>query len=166
MSEKKYILKGLAVNYQGLFSVKDFYKFLDKFFKDYGYDKNEAVNEEKIHKEGKDILLKLEPYRTVADYAKNYIQIKIGMTNIKEVEIVKDNKKVRMNDGTIKISIASYLKTDLEGRWEQKPLFVFLKTLIDKFVYKTYLKSYEKALEKDTRDLYNSIKSFFNLYRY
>ncbi len=166
MSEKKYIVKGLQINYKGLFNVKEFYKFLDKFLQDYGYDKNEAFNEEKAHKGGKDILLKLEPFRTVSDYAKNFIQLKISMTGIKEVEIVKDDKKVKMNDGTIKIQIASYLKSDKEGRWEQKPLFIFFRTLVDKFVYKVYISHLEKELEKDTKQLYHSIKSFFNLYRY
>ncbi len=166
MAEKKFILKGLSIDYEGLFDAKAFYKFLDKFFKDYGYDKNEVVNEEKVHKTGKDILLKLEPNRTVSDYAKNFIQIKISIKNVKEVEITKDNKKVKMNEGKVSIQMASYLKTDIEGRWEQKPLFVFLRTLIDKFVYKVYLGHFEKELEKDTKQLYNSIKSFFNLYRY
>lgn len=167
MAEKKFVLKGLSIKYSGLFSVKSFYQFLDKFFKDFGYDKNEVFNEEKVHKNGKDIYLKLEPFRTVSiDYVKNFIQIKIGMKNVKEVEIVKDDKKVKMNQGDVAIEISSFLKTDLEGRWESKPIFVFFRTLIDKFVYKVYLGGFEASLEKDTKQLYNSVKSFFNLYRY
>tara|TARA_Y100000294_G_C8495587_1_gene312639 strand:- start:105 stop:605 length:501 start_codon:yes stop_codon:yes gene_type:complete len=166
MAETKYVLKGLVVKYNGLFNIKAFYKFLDKFFKDYGYDKNEKVNEEKTHKGGKDIFLKLEPFRIVSDYAKNFIEVKVSMKDIKEVEIVKDDKKIKMNDGTITIDISCYLKTDLEGRWEQKPIFVFLRTLIDKFVYKFYLGNMEADLAKDTKELYHSIKSFLNLYKY
>lgn len=166
MAEKNYIIKGLTIRYSGLFDIRAFYKFLDKFLKDYGYDKNELVNEEKTHKNGKDLLLKLEPFRTVADYAKNFIQISISMKDVKELEVVKDDNKVKMNEGQVLINIAAYLNTDIEGRWEQKPLFVFLRTLIDKFVYKVYLGTFEKNLEKDTKQLYNSIKAFFNLYRY
>ena len=166
MAETKYVLKGLTIKYKGIFNIKAFYKFLDKFFKDYGYDKNEQVNEEKVHKTGKDIFLKLEPWRTVSDYAKIFMQVKVSMKNIKDVEIVKDDKKVKMNDGTITIDISCYLKTDIEGRWEQKPIFVFLRTLIDKFVYKFYLGHMESELEKDTKELYHSTKSFLNLYKY
>ncbi len=166
MAEKKFVLKGLSISYEGLFDIKAFYKFLEKFIKDYGYQKNEVTNEQKTHKTGKDIYLFLEPYRTISYYAKNFIQVKISIKNLKDVEIVKDNKKVKMNDAKVSIEINSYLKTDTEGRWEHKPLFVFFRGIMEKYVYKIYMNSFEKKLEKDTRQLYNSIKSFFNLYKY
>ena len=46
-----------------------------------------------------------------------------------------------------------YLTTDYEQRWEQKPSFVFIRALFDKFFYKTYMDRWKTNLIKDVNDL-------------
>jgi hypothetical protein len=60
----------------------------------------------------------------------------------------------------------AFLETDYEGRWENKPFYYFLRTIIDKYVFRVYTGKFVGNLEADTRDLHQRIKSFLNLYKY
>ncbi len=166
MSEVRIIVDGLSLNYEGLFNVKDFYMMIDRFFWEKGYDKREINNLEKVEPEGKYIELELQPYKKLSDYAKIIIRIFIRMFDIKEVEIEVDGKKVKVNQGRLEILLDGFLETDYEGRWESKPSFVFIRTVFDKFIFKTYVGKHEGLLESEVNQLKTQMKSFLNLYRY
>jgi len=59
-----------------------------------------------------------------------------------------------------------YVETDYENRWENKPIFYFLRALIDKYIYRIYTDKFESMLVADVHHLHTRIKSFLNLYRY
>jgi hypothetical protein len=164
--EKRLVIKGMLLKYDGLFSVLDLYKIIDDWLKENGYDKVEKENIEYVKPEGKYIEMRLEPYRKVSDYVQNRIVMKIIMTNIKEVDIDIDRKKRRLNKGEIAINFDAYLETDYAQRWEQKPVLFFIRTLVDKYVYKIQTQKFEDSLKTDTTNLHTAVKSFLNLYRY
>jgi hypothetical protein len=86
--------------------------------------------------------------------------------NVKDVEIEKEGVKLSINQGTVKIVIDGYLETDYEGWWEKKPMFYFIRTLFDKYLYKKQFKYYEGWLIHDIQDLHARIQKFLNLYKY
>ena len=59
-----------------------------------------------------------------------------------------------------------YLDTDYEDRWESKPFYFFIRTLFDKFVYRTYSTQYEELLVENCLQLHSTMKAFLNLYQY
>lgn len=166
MAERDYIVDKLSLTYEGLFSVKDLYKMIDEWFRWKGYDKREKKNIEIINPEGKYIELVLEPWKKVTDYAKNVIGIRIQMFDIKEVEVEKDNTKIKLNQGKVHFVFDGILETDYEARWEGKPIFYFLRTVFDKYFYKPFTQGFQAGVAADVKDLHGQIKAFLNLYRF
>ena len=82
------------------------------------------------------------------------------------VVIIKDGKKVKMQEGKIIILLDGILETDHEHRWEGKPLFYVLRTIFDKYVYTPFVSGFERGVKDDTMTLKNNLKAFLNLSRY
>lgn len=166
MTETKILIDDLALNYEGLFSAKEYYKLVDGFMSEKNYDKKEVLNTEKVDAQGKYVELEIEPYKKVSDYAKIIIRVKTKMFNVKEVEVEKEGHKLRLNQGKVNILIDGILQTDYENRWTNKPTWIFIRTIYDKFIYKTYIDQFENNVKRDVDQLHTQLKAFFNLYRY
>ncbi|MFH1054102.1 MAG: hypothetical protein V1740_06810 [Candidatus Woesearchaeota archaeon] len=165
MAEREIIVDRNRLTYEGLFSVIDLYTMIDEFFEDKGYDKREKKNVERVKAEGKYIELELEPWKKLTDYAKSVIKVRILMSDIKEVEVEKEGVKVKLNQGKVQFVFDAYLETDYEHRWEMKPMFFFIRTLLDKFAFKNYTVSFKNEVKSDLSQLIIMIRSFLNLYR-
>ncbi len=165
MGEIEIIVDKLRLQFEGLFSVKDFYFMIDEFFEDRNYDRREIRHIERVAAEGKYIEFEWLPWKKYTDYVKSEIRIRAVLSDIKEVEIDKDGSKIKLNKGNIKIVLDGYLTTDYENRWESQPMFIFLRTLFDKYFYKPFTTGYQKNVESDVKELYNYMRKFFNLYR-
>jgi len=166
MAEREVVVDHARLSYEGLFSVPELYKLIDTWIRERGYDKLEKKNIEKIERDGKYIEIEILPWKKITDYAKNVLRLRIIMSNVKDVEIERDGKKIKLNQGKVKIVSDAYLETDYEHRWEGKPIFFFLRTVFDKYFFKPYTQSYRENVLKDYNDLIGQIKSFLNLYRY
>ncbi len=119
-----------------------------------------------VKPDGKYIEIELMPWKKITDYARHIIRVEMKLFNVKEVEIERDGRKVRMNTGRVNFVIDAYLQTDWESKWETRPLYFFIRTMVDKFIYKSYTNLYEGLLVETTNQLYSLLKSFLNLYRY
>ncbi len=85
---------------------------------------------------------------------------------LKKVEIVEGKKKLKVDQGRVLIYIDGFIEHDYEHRWDDIPLFVFLRTLYDKFIYKAYTERFEHKLTNDVHSLYNEIEKFLNTSRH
>jgi hypothetical protein len=166
MSEKKLVIEQLKLTYSGLFDVNELYSLIDGFLKEKGFDKFERKNIQQVTPSGKHIELELRPWKTVSDYVKTHMKITLYLTNVKDVEVEKDGVKVKLNQGNVHIVLDGYIETDHEDRWESNAMYVFFRTLIDKYIIKTYLDTFEQEIASDVDQLYNQLKAFLNLYRY
>ncbi len=166
MSEKKLVIDQMKLTYEGIFDLNGLYRLIDGWFYQKGYDKWERKNYEQVLPTGKDIEIELLPWKKTTDYFKNIIRIRMRCTNVKDVEIEKQGVKMRLNQGKVMMIFDGYLESDYEHRWEEKPLFFLIRTLFDKYVFKTYFNKYEKWLVNDVYDIHGRIQRFLNLYRY
>ena len=166
MAEYNFVLKNQEVVYEGLFVVGELYQVINKFFKDKGYDWREVRHHEYLGDVSKFIDIELRPWKKVSDYASNEIRIHVLVSDMKDVIIEQDNKKINMQKGKVDISIDAVLITDYEGKWESNPTYYFIRTLFDKFIYKRYTERFDEDLKKDTLELISTIKSYLNLYKY
>ncbi len=166
MAEKYVVVDKLRLTYEGLFNVAELYKLIDSWTRTKSYDKQELKNVEKVRPEGKFIEIELYPWRKLSDYAVSQIRIRMIMTDVKEVEVERDGAKVKFNQGKVQIVFDGHLQTDYENRWESKPIFYFLRAVVDKYIYASYLAGYENIVRQDVNHLYTQVKAFLNLYRY
>src|SRR3989344_7156201 len=166
MSEKKIVVDKLRLTYEGLFSIQDLYKLIDTWFREKGYDKRERIAHERVTPDGKYIELEIEPWKKYTDYVKSEIKMRMIFSDVKEVEVEQEGVKVVLNQGKIQMVFDAYLTTDYEHRWEQKPLFYFLRAIFDRYIYRVYTGKYEQHVIEDTNQMHAQISSFLNLYRY
>ena len=166
MAERTVVIFDQRLTYTGLFSVAELYKIIDEFLWTKKWDKRENKNVETVTPEGKYIELDLEPWIKITDYVRLILKIRLYMSDIKEVEVTKDGRKMKLNQGKVQIIFDGYIETDYEHRWEQKPMLFFLRTLFDRYVFKSYMEKYAAKVTEDLNLLHTTIKSFLNLYRY
>jgi hypothetical protein len=166
MAERRLVVDHMKLSYEGLFSVHELYTLIDRWFREKGFDKREMRNQEHVKPDGKYIELELQPWKKITDYARHVIKVNITMLRIKDVVVEQEGKRHKLQSGRVNITFDGYLDTDYEDRWEQKPFYFFLRTLFDKFVYRTYSAEFEDLLVENVTQLQQAIKSFLNLYRY
>jgi len=68
--------------------------------------------------------------------------------------------------GQAKFTFDTFVVTDYEGHWGNKPFYFFLKSLMDKYVYRTYTDRQEEILISDKNKVKREIKSFLNMTRF
>lgn len=166
MVEIKTISFGEQFAYKGLIDVKNLYKVIEKWFSEAGYDKVELWNYEEVYEDGKQLTWKLEPFKKITDFAKVEIRIEAWLTKLKEVVVERDGVKVKLFRGEAKFKFDTFMITDYENYWGTKPMYFFLRTLADKFLYRSYVERYEEIALNDKEAIKREIKSFLNMQRF
>ena len=166
MAEIKTLIDGKKVVYEGLFNMKDLYRTIDKWFFEHGYDKQELKNFEDISENERQVILEILPYKKISDYARIEVRIFLIVSHLTDVEIERTGVKIKTNKGRTDFSFDCYLVTDYENKWETRPIYYFMRTIFDKFVFKVYTSKFEKEAVKDTLEVEDEIKAFLNLNRF
>jgi len=124
------------------------------------------MNYEEVNPDGKSIYVQKEPYRKISDYLKYIVRCEIQCDKVKEVDVEKDGKTVRLNQGDCTVMITGYFVTDYDERWTSNPVYYFLRALFDKYVWRVHVNKGEGGLVEECNHLADQIRSFLNLYRY
>ena len=166
MAEKDLTIDGLELHYEGVFNLKELLKAIDKYSTDKGYVKSEKRRQEIIRAEGKEFSMELRPTKAKSEYEQLQIKIRISVTELKKVEVVRSNIKRKMDSGKVSIVFDAWKITDFKNRWAGKPWLYFLTIFVDKFIYNFHAFRHHGELNADTHYIYNEIKSFLNLNKY
>ena len=166
MAEKKIVYQDKFIAFEGLFNLKDLFRTIVKWFNERGYDMWENKNYEEVYEDGKKIIFELIPYKKVSDYYKLEIRVFAVFENLKEVHVELNGVKQRLLKGRGDFTFDATLITDYENRWEGRAVYYFYRTLIDKFIYKSYTDKYEVELKKEAQEVQEEIKAYLNMFRY
>jgi len=164
--EKKIVVDQLRLSYNGVFDINEFYNEVENWIVKNGMEKETKKKLEHVLPDGRKLEWFIESWKRVADYAKAVVRMRALFTDVKEVDITKDGSRRRLNEGNVLIFFDGILETDTYGRWQQKPLFYFMRALYDKFVWKFYTNRFEAELIKEVYDMHKTLEKFFNLYEY
>jgi hypothetical protein len=150
MSDQQVVVDGDKLTYEGVFSVTELYRLIFEWLPN-----------------GRFIEIDITPDKTITDYAKSKLKIRIEMGNIKDVVITtKEGGKQKLNQGKVTIIFTGILETDYENRWESKPVYMFIRGIYDKFIYKTLTGGFESTVKRDLEHLKNNIYGYLNLHQY
>lgn len=166
MAERRTMVDWKSVEYSGLISVRGLYRLITDRLYELGYKPFNDFHQEQAFEDGKQILITIKGDKKLSDYAKVEWKTKLLFINCQEVTIEKEGQKVKMHKGSASVKTLVYLTTNYDKSFEQNPFQYFLRMIIDKFVFKSYLtKAGEKAV-KDYERLESDIKRFLNLERF
>lgn len=165
MGEKqKYV--GKTFKFEGIFNYDEFFRIMDVWLRDKFFDKFEKRNEQYVKPDGtKSVDIEFTPWKKYTDYYMTRFKIEMVITNLREVEIEQNGKKVRLHKGKMEFKLTGYLIVDYENRWN-KAVQYFLRDLFDKFVNRRITKKYYDLLITDCNDLYNTLTSYLNIHAY
>ncbi|MBI2131041.1 hypothetical protein HYU10_04705 [Candidatus Woesearchaeota archaeon] len=166
MGNLRIIVDHEKIEYTGPFSAKDLFRHITAWVKEKGFDFKQEKDFEHHTNEGIQIEWQGAPWKKITDYAQYMFKIRIVGHNINKIDVVKDKKKQKVENGKIEITIDSYLLTDYDSYWDSTPILQFIRTIFDKFVHKVYTENFEQRLVHDTNTLTNSIKQLLNIYRH
>tara|TARA_Y100000310_G_C20257187_1_gene611902 strand:- start:127 stop:639 length:513 start_codon:yes stop_codon:yes gene_type:complete len=166
MGERTLVIDHLKFSYEGLFNPAELYSLISSWFYEKGWDWYERMNKEISTPEGKQIVMILEPWKSVTDFYKIMAKIKIIFTNIKEVEVEHEGKTLRLSQGLIRITYDGYVMSDRTGLWTEKPFYWFLTIVAQKYFFRNHFKKMETWIKSDLDDVHSKVKSYLNTFNY
>ena len=146
-----------------VFNFKEFYEFCYTWLADKEYDITENKYSEKVTANGKEVEIEWAAERKISDYFKFVIKAYWRITGMVDVEVQKDNTKVKMNRGRVEVKVSAYIEKDYENRWEENPFLKFLRGVYDKWIIKERIKQYEQKLFGEADEFVSQAKAFLEL---
>ena len=167
MVERKQVLYDLRTSYNGPFIAEDFYAEVENWIKEKGFEKDPKKRMEHVTKNGKKIEWLVEAHRHLDELHYSIVVLRVLLDNVKEVTIKKNNRKIRINNGDIFVNIDGFVLSHIHGSFYQvKPIYYFIRALIDKYIYNFWSNKYDGIVAADGHDLFKRIRAFFNLQKY
>lgn len=163
MAEKKILVFDKEFSYEGLLSVKGFYRQARNWLEEHGYGPFEAKHEEQIFEDNKQIFIEINGDKKLSDYVKIVWITKITFSHLEEVTIEQDGNSVRMHKGRVRCVNMVISNTDWDKTFEQNSFQYFLRVLIDKYVFKSYISRAEKRAKNDHAAFEQMLKSYLNM---
>ncbi|MCA9478405.1 MAG: hypothetical protein KC535_04630 [Nanoarchaeota archaeon] len=163
MSEDRVIIDEKKITYSGLIAIGGFYKAMKQELDDLGYGPYEDYHAEEVHEDGKQILITFRGDKKVSDFAKIVWESKVAISQATEVTVQKGHQKTKMHKASAEVKSIVVLSTDYDKSFEQNAWLYFLRVVIDKFVFKSYVSRAMSQAKKDYSLFESKIKSFLNL---
>ncbi|MEM3127016.1 MAG: hypothetical protein QW331_03030 [Candidatus Woesearchaeota archaeon] len=163
MADRKLVVDDSMIFYTGLMNFPELYRVIDSFFYEKGYDKWEKTNVERVFPTGRQIDIEMEPWKKITDYFESRINLKIKTLDLKDVEVEMEGVRLNLQQGRLMIKVDAYLRSDYKEKWET-PIKMFLRTLLDKYVFKNYYIKHERWVINDVKQLQERIKAHLNTY--
>lgn len=163
MPEKEQVFSS-KVKYDGLLDFPAFYKFCYQWLsEEFGFDMSETAYKEKIKGDSKDIEIEWKGSSKVTDYFKFEIKINFMVIGLKDVEVVKDNAKIKMNKGSVEIKIKGTLVRDYKGKFEVNATQKFRRSIYEKWIIPSRIEEYEGKLVGMCDEFLAQAKAFLDL---
>lgn len=164
MVEKKFVIDGMQLTYNGPFDIIQFYKTVEEWIASKGKGKDTKKKTEHVDPKGKKIEWFIEIWEDVNEYTRTLVRLRALFTDLKEAKVKKRRTK-KLNKGNVLITLDGILETDLQGKWHQNPVFYFARYIADKFFYKHYKTPDEDKLAADVNNLHDTLTNFFGSYK-
>ncbi|MEM3154781.1 MAG: hypothetical protein QW165_04445 [Candidatus Woesearchaeota archaeon] len=131
------------IKHRGFFNYSDFLQAVRKWFVDEDFD----VLDMPMYKQkfpgptGTEHEFKMRGEKKVTEYVKYKIDFFVRVYNMRDVEIIQDGKKLRVQDGQVQIEITPVLELDWQKRFKGPPPWKDFLNALDKF-YRNYIIKY------------------------
>jgi hypothetical protein len=165
MGEVNIVVDHLKLEYKGVFNVREFFRMFTRWYKEGPYEKGADYVSEQNTSHGKCMEYFYYPWKKQTDYIRYFMKIRILMYDLTKVDMMVHGKKQKMDYGRVIIYLDGFVESDYESRWKDKPIFQFIRSIMIKFVQKSYSKFNEKLIIDDCHALYENFERFFNMYK-
>lgn len=127
---EKIALQSDSLRYKGVFDMKKVYNGMYLWFTKRGYRFMETQYKHKPPETEIDWCA----MRKVDDYFLYTVKIKFYIWELEDVEIVREGKKQKMQQGRMNITLSSDITSDYSGRWESSAMKKWLETVYNRYI--------------------------------
>ena len=162
MGERRKVVNPRTISYSGLFDGKEIYKIIKSGAGDIGYDNwVEQDHNEKDGKDGRQVELAYLPKMKITDYIELQLSVDLKYSKMKKTKVKYKGKDITVDEGDLEITFEGYIHSDYWSRWES-PNWFFLRTIMDKFIFKTYYNKYTNQLKSHIDRIYDDVREYLN----
>jgi hypothetical protein len=147
----------------GIFDFQELYNFLYDWLLGEGYSLTEKKYTEKIEGDAKKVEINWEGKKKVSDYFQFIIKADWRVLGMKSIEVQREGKKIKMNSGNLEIKFTAVLVKDYESRWEDAPIWKFLRGIYDKYLIRNRIEQYEEKIISEVEEMIAQTKAFLAL---
>ena len=159
MVSKMSVMPGTNVKFRGIFNYSEFMQSIKNWFKDYDYEFQEPTHKWKVPSEGVEAEIKMTGERKVNEYVKYHITVSIRIWDMKDVEVVKDGQKMKLQDGKVSVDVEGKLEFDWQNRFGGNKFLQHAQDFLHKFIIKQDIGDWwEDDLLIKTMDLTKTIR--------
>ncbi len=163
MAEKELIFS-TKMKYTGIFLFKDFYQFCYDWLTDEtGLFIMEDKYIEKLEGSAKNIDVGWTGTKKVTDYFKFKVEVAFRILGLKNIEISRDNKKIKTNKGSVEIKVKGTLIRDYQGKFERSYIQKFLRSIYEKWVIPSRIDQFEDKLVEECDEFLTEAKAYLDL---
>lgn len=167
MTQKSLIINGLPVHYTGVFVFDELYTVLKDSLIQRGYKLHEKRFEQREGEKGKNIFIELRPLKIRAAWLSETMRIRIYISDLRDVVLEADGIPTAFQEATIDMSFDGWITFGIRHRWGNNPTFYFIKSVINKWVYRFPLEGgMEGEVASDTRFVLGQVKAHLGLYKF
>jgi hypothetical protein len=163
MAEKEDVYSS-KISYDGVFSFKDLYKFChDWLSEETGLSLSEDKYTEKIKGDSKDISVDWKGTKEMTDYFKMEIKVSFIVSGLMNIEAMKGNVKVKVNKGSIEISVKGTLVRDYNDKFEGSGFKKFLREVYEKYIIHDRVEQYKEKVASACDEFLSQTKAYLDL---
>ena len=166
MAELVSVVVGETLEYEGLFSMREVFRIIDKYFRQRAFDKKIIFDEEYMTPNGKYVHVKMEPYKKWDDYIRMQVRLWIYGKNLVDVEKEVEGTKIKTNHGKLVIVFDSFIQTDYRNRWDNPPIYFLLRSLMEKYIIGGRIKYWEEVSKYIIQELKATLAGYLNTNKY
>ncbi len=156
-----------SLNFEGLFTMKELFRIIDKYFRLKGFDKKIVFDEEFNTEKGKYFHLKTEYYKKVDSYIRMQTRLWIYVNDYKYVEKVVDGQKIKTAHGKLSITFDAFLQTEYFEMFDDtKPFYFLFKVFYEKYIARPRILHWDNVSKHIINELRTEIASYLNLNKF
>ena len=148
------------IKFRGVFDFNGLYKFCQSWMtsRDYDFYFDKALDKPPYLK------YKMTGRKKLNFYCMAILYVDFMMWDVKEIEVIRDNKKKNMMEGYIKIIISSGYITDYDGDFEKSPGLKKMEAFLNFYIfYHENLLKYFDYLDYVGHDFATDVKKFLKM---
>lgn len=164
MAEEETIFSS-KVKYDGIFSLKDFYKFCyDWLMGETGMMIfSEDKYSEKLSGDTKDIDIEWTGLKDMTDYFRFKIKITFAIKKLAQVKIKKEGVEIETNKGSVEMKVKGVIVKDYQNKFEMKAFKKVLRGFYEKYIIQQTIKEFKERIATDCDEFLTQAKSFLDL---
>lgn len=158
---------GEQLNYEGLFSMKEVIRIIDKYFRTKGFDKKIYFDEQYDDGRAKYIHLKTEYYKKTDSYVRLQTRLWIYANDLIDVEKDVDGVKIKTNYGKLAITFDAFLQTEYLSLFsDKKPVYFLFRVIYEQYLNRGRIAYWEGVLRHVINELKTEIAGYLNLHKF